>query len=98
MNYIDAIANAIRQALPADTIVPGDSNDLFRIYAVLALVRGEHVRIEDVHNAWAAWMSGIDPKHTSLIPFAELSTDIQAEDEPYVLAIRQVAKRIQRDT
>jgi hypothetical protein len=65
---------------------------LFRIYAVLALVQGERVTAADVHDAWSAWMCGEDPSHPSLKPSAELAPDIRVQDEPYVAAIRAVAR------
>nr|MDT0525776.1 hypothetical protein [Streptomyces sp. DSM 41633] len=53
--------------------------------------KGLRVTTEDVHNAWVAWMSEIDPTHESLIPFAELDKPTAADDEPYVVAIKSVA-------
>ena len=92
MSYIDELAADIRGALPPDLIPSGDTSALFRIYAVLALAKGEDVELEDVHDAWAAWMSGHDPGHRSLIPFSQLSGEVQRSDVPYVDAIRAVAR------
>ncbi len=92
MSYIDELAAAIRGALPPNLIPSGDTSTLFRIYAVLALAKGEDVMLEDVHDAWAAWMSGYDPDHRSLIPFPELSGEVQRSDRPYLDAIRAVAR------
>jgi hypothetical protein len=46
----------------------------------------------DVHNAWAAWMSGRDPAHPQLKPYPDLDPDIAARDQRYVDAIREVAR------
>jgi hypothetical protein len=92
LSYIDELAAAIRGALPPNLIPSGDTSALFRIYAVLALVKGEDVGLEDVHDAWAAWMSGHDPEHRSLIPFRDLSGEVRRSDRPYVDAIRAVAR------
>jgi len=70
----------------------GDSLPLFRIYAVLVLVKGERVTAADVHNAWSAWMCGEDPGHRSLKPFEELSPEGRAQDEPFADAIRAEAR------
>lgn len=92
MNYIDELAAAIRAQVPAELIPNGEVAPLFRTYAVLALAKGEQVELEDVHNAWSAWMTGIDPGHRSLRPLAELPPDIQRSDQPYLDAIRAVVR------
>ena len=92
MNYVEDLAAAIRREVPPDLLPSGDTSVLFRIYAVLALVKGEGVRLEDVHDAWAAWMTGLDPHHRSLLPYAELPAAVQRGDEPYLEAIRTVAR------
>jgi hypothetical protein len=92
LNYVDDLAAAIRREVPSHLLPSGDTSVLFRIYAVLALAKGEDVDLADVHDAWAAWMSGRDPGHRSLIPFAELPTAVQSGDQPYLEAIRAVAR------
>jgi len=94
MTYIDEIADAIADRVPADATPETDTALLFRLYALLALLRGADVRCEDVHDAWAVWMSGQDPNHPSLRPFAEIPPDKQAADEPFAQAIRDVASDI----
>jgi hypothetical protein len=64
---------------------------LFRLYALLALAKGVEVTAEDVHNAWAVWMSGENPGHQSLRRFTDLDAETRASDEPFVEAIRSVA-------
>lgn len=90
--YLDELAEAIRQAVPPEALPDGDTLPLFRLYAVLVLAKGEHVTRADVHNAWVAWMAGQDGDHDSLVPFKSLDADTQAEDSPYVVAIRTVAR------
>lgn len=65
---------------------------LFRLYAVLAMAKGERVVLEDVHDAWAAWMTGQTPSHPSLRPLSELPAETRRSDEPYVNVIRAVAR------
>jgi hypothetical protein len=91
-NYVDRIANDIASRVTQDKTPDGDVGMLFRIYAVLALSKGDAVTARDVHNAWSAWMATQDPEHESLVPFEELPVDTQGEDSPYVEAIRQVAR------
>jgi hypothetical protein len=90
------VAQQIRDRVPASDI-PNEknTNGLFRIYAVLLLAKGSLVSREDVHNAWVAWMLGLDPTHESLIPFSELDAATAADDEPYVAAIRSLAVAIE---
>jgi hypothetical protein len=92
MTYLDTLANEIREATAANALPDEDTSNLFRVYAVLLLAKGEKVTREDVHNAWVAWMLNKGEKHESLVPFAELSADTQAEDSPFMVAVRLVAR------
>jgi hypothetical protein len=92
VNYIDALAAEIRHQVPARLVPDGDTDALFRLYAVLLRVKGEGVSIEDVHDAWSAWMSATDADHPALRPYRELSPATRASDVPYVEAIRAVAR------
>lgn len=87
MNYIDRMAAEVRARVPPDQLPDGDTAPLFRLYAVLALAKGQATTAEDVHNAWSAWMAGTDPEHESIVPFAALSSDVRREDEAFVRAI-----------
>ncbi len=69
----------------------GDTRTLFLMYAVLGLSLGARVTRRDVHNAWTAWMLLRDDDHESLVPFDELDQDTRAEDDPFVVAIRDAA-------
>lgn len=89
MNYLDVLGEAIRRELAPQLLPDGDAAALLRLYALLALVKGEAVGREDVHNAWAVWMSDRDPDHPSLRPYGELSPEVQREDQPYVDAIKR---------
>lgn len=93
MTYLDALADEIRGAVAADALPDEDTSSLFRIYAVLLLAKGGEVTREDVHNAWVAWMLDKGRTHESLVPLAELSAETQAEDSPFVVAIRAIARR-----
>jgi hypothetical protein len=92
MSYIDDVAQAIKASVPGELHPDADTAELFRVYAVLALVKGEDTGLEDVHDAWAAWMAGHDPAHRSLKPFDQLSAEVQASDQPYLEAILEVAR------
>jgi hypothetical protein len=94
LNYIDKIAEAIRCEVSPDKLPDEEAVSLFRLYAVLALAKGTSVTLQDVHNAWAAWMIERDPEHESIKPFSELSSGVKKEDEPYLNAIRAVADRL----
>ena len=92
MSYLDEIAARIRAEVdPA--LVPDDADDLFRAYAVLLRAVGGAVSASDVHDAWCAWMQQRDPGHGSIVPFESLAVGVQAQDEPFVAAIRAVAAR-----
>jgi hypothetical protein len=93
MTYLDALADEIRRTVPSDALPDEDTSSLFRIYAVLLLAKGEEVTREDVHNAWVAWMLDKGETHEAFVPFAKLSAETQAEDSPFMVAVRTVARR-----
>lgn len=88
-NYIDDLAADIGLEVPDCPI------ELLRLYALLALVKGTDVTLEDVHNAWATWISATDPHHRSAIPFEFLTAPVQQSDRPYMEAIRRVASDVE---
>ncbi len=91
MTYIDELAEAIRGEINPKALPSGNTAPLFRLYAVLILAKGTNVTAEDVHNAWAAWMSDENPAHESIKPYQQLPSRVQSEDQPFVDAIRKVA-------
>jgi len=91
LSYLSLDAARIRAALPEGSSVPDGADDLFLLYAVLMRAKGANVKAEDVHDAWAAWMLGVDPTHESIVPYAELDPATRAEDRPFLLAIRRAA-------
>lgn len=93
MTYLDAFAEEIRGAVAPEAVPDEDTSSLFRIYAVLLLAKGQAVTREDVHNAWVAWMLDKGEAHESIVPFVELSAETQAEDSPFMVAVRTVAQR-----
>ena len=92
MTYLDADADLIRSCLPEETDVPEDSHSLFVLYAVLMRAKGPDTQAADVHDAWSAWMSRIDPTHDSIRPYEDLPASVREEDAPFLTAIRQAAQ------
>jgi len=88
MSYIEKIMSRI-----AD-LTDGLDETLLGLYALLALTKGEDTSLEDVHDAWAAWRVQTRPDHPSLIPFDQLTPEVQELDRPYMDAIRVVAREI----
>jgi len=93
MTYLQTAAQAIKSEVPADKLPKANTDTLFLIYAVLMFAKGQAVTREDVHNAWTAWATHIGKDSNSLVPFDELSPDVQARDQPFVDAITTVATR-----
>ena len=91
--YLEREADLIRQCLPASTEVPESADGLFLIYAVLLRAKGVDTQASDVHDAWSAWMIGIDPNHESVRPFDDLNAATRSEDGPFLTAIRRAAQR-----
>lgn len=90
MNYIDQIAHAVYERVPAKNLPDDSTFGLFRIYAVLLLAKGDKVDARDVHNAWVAWNNSFNSQHESSVPFEQLSETVAAEDLPFVQAIHEV--------
>lgn len=91
MTYLERIGAAIKARVPPDVLPDDDDVDgLFRIYALLARVKGEQVTAEDVHDAWALWMLGQQRDHSSIRPFCDLDPSTRREDLPFVDAIRSI--------
>jgi hypothetical protein len=91
MIYIDEIAADIAGRVPAHLLPDEDTKPLFRLYALLALAKGDRVSAADVHDAWAVWMTERNSDHRSLKPFSELDAETRRSDEPFVEAIRAAA-------
>lgn len=94
MNYIELVADKICARVSPENLPDENTRLLFRIYAILLFAKGEHVEPADIHNAWVAWMSSIDPAHPALVPFGDLSHEAKSADLPYVDAVRQVAREV----
>lgn len=97
-NYIENIVGMLSDKLdwyPMDTEVKNKM--LLNMYAVLVLTKGEDTTDEDVHDAWSASENTFgNINHRSIIPFDELTKEVQKLDEPYTEAIRQVARQIKK--
>lgn len=85
MNYIQKTIELLKEE------IPDCDNDLLGLYSLLVLSKGINTSLEDVHDAWAIWRNVTNPKHKSLIPFSELSTEVQDLDEKYMKAIHKVS-------
>lgn len=94
VNYLTELGQAIRREIDPKVVPEGNTDSLFRLYAVLALTKSTAVTAEDVHNAWAAWMSDQDPTHEAIQPYNALRSNVRREDQPFVEAIRAVASRL----
>ena len=87
---LDDIALKIRQNIPSGKLPPGNSDELFLIYAVLLRCKGSDVTCADVHDAWSAWMAKRVPGHASLVAYDSLPKAVPDEDGVFneVLQIR----------
>jgi hypothetical protein len=94
MNYVqeirEAIVDEITRTCPDWDIA--ETPDLLDSYALLVLSVGENVTRELVHDAWSLWSNRIGPTHRYLVPFADLTPAVQAQDEIGRAAIAAVAR------
>jgi hypothetical protein len=92
--YIDKVTDLIAEKTNLK------NRNLIKLYSLLVLTKGENVTLKDVHDAWAMDMNFRDfnpprcygHKHTSIVPFEELSKETQDKDMKYVQAIKEVAR------
>lgn len=97
MNYIDIIARRIELSLkPADR-PQKNAQQLYRLYALLAMSKGSATTLADVHNAWSIWMLEQEPCHPAIIKFSHLEETKQIEDKPFLEAIKSVSSSIPHD-
>lgn len=92
--YLDDIASVIRKHVPEDRIPKGNSNALFRLYAVLLRAKGMDVSQSDVHDVWSAWMAHRNGEHDALVPYNDLPMEVRDEDRVFVKAIRSAAEQL----
>lgn len=90
-----SVYQASRDTLAAELLVRDAEvpNELLDLYALLVLVRGMLCTLPDVHEAWAVWTLRERPDHRSLIPFDDLTPEVQALDGVYRDAIVAAAAR-----
>lgn len=88
MNYVREFKEELRRELPEC------DNVLLDLYTLLGLTLGTEVTEQDVHDAWSVWKNPVDPNHRSLVPFEQLSREVQDLDTKYVEAIRTVAWKL----
>lgn len=74
--------------------MPGEDPHLLRLYALLALVKGTDTTLRDVHDAWSLWRLATRSDHPSIVPFDELSPEVQELDRPYMEAIHRAARAL----
>ncbi|MEV4705047.1 DUF7701 domain-containing protein [Actinoplanes sp. NPDC049316] len=84
-NYVQPVIRHLNELLP------GCDSNLLNLYALLAMTRGVNTSLEDVHDAWSIWRNPDAPRHRSLIPFEELTVEVQELDRKYMDAIRTAA-------
>lgn len=88
MNYIEETRHRLAAEL-APTLL---GTELLDLYTLLVLVKGDAVTLKDVHDAWAVWKSPLRPDHRSIVPFDQLSTEVQELDRKYAVAIAAAVK------
>ena len=87
MNYIQKARSILAAKIDVE-------NDLLDLYTLLVFTKGIDCELIDVHDAWAIWRNNSNPSHKSLIPFSELTPEVQELDREYAEAIQQTAQEI----
>lgn len=90
MNYVQHVINKLHIEIP-------DLDPWLALqYAQLTITKGEATTPEDVHDAWAIWRNYTKPDHASIVPFDQLTPEVQELDLPYMNAIHTVARNLPR--
>ena len=90
MNYIQKAKEELRKEID----VP---DDLLDLYTLLVIIMMRSTTKEDVHDAWSVWQNKTNPTHKSLIPFDELTSEVQELDREYRDAIIKVATKLWKE-
>jgi hypothetical protein len=94
MMYLQSLARELQREVGTDHVPDIGAEELFLLYALVAQIKGPATELRDVHDAWALWkvfMHKAD--HVALVPFHDLSTEVQLLDQPFADAIRAVSNR-----
>jgi hypothetical protein len=94
MNYIDEVQTELAKHIKV-------GKGLMDYYSLLVLLLGEETTLADVHDAWAVNINRTWKKdnpdlgdHRSVIPFNDLSPEVQAKDQKFVDAIHATTKAL----
>lgn len=93
--YIDKVVDKVKNDCGIK------NNYLARYYALLVLVKGTDITLQDVHDAWAMSMN-FSPQtdycygheHKSIVPFEDLDSEVQNKDARFVERLKKVAKEL----
>ena len=85
-NYIKNAKDVLRETFKENDLQVDES--LLDLYTLLLLTKGLKVMGKDVHEAWAIYTNQVNPRHKSLIPFEDLTKEVQDLDTPYTEAIK----------
>lgn len=91
-NYIDEVKQELLKHVQI-------GKGLQNVYSLLVLTKGQDVTLKDVHDAWAVninqtWDFETYGNHFSIVPFDQLSKEVQDKDQKFVDAIKATAKEL----
>lgn len=87
MTYIQRVLRDIQKELP------DISGGLARYYSLLVLTEGVNTTLANVHDAWAVWQDTTSPAHQAILPFEQLTEEVQELDRKYRDAIVRVSEK-----
>ena len=93
--YIDKVTELVAERTHIENKNP------VHLYALLVLIKGKDITLKDVHDAWAMDMNFRQQtdrcrghEHQSILPFDELSEEIQNKDQKYADTLIKIASEI----
>ncbi len=88
MNYIQKAQKELAKKIKVD-------KELLDLYTLLFFVKGKDCTLENIHDAWSVWKNNSAPDHKSLVPFDELSEEVQDLDKKYDKKYMEVIKSLE---
>ena len=92
VNYVQEVQEELKKHLKV-------GKGLTDYYTLLVLILGEETTLADVHDAWSVninrtWDTVANGQHRSLIPFDQLTKEIQDKDQAYLDAIHNTKREL----
>lgn len=88
-NYVEKVRKELLKEIKVN-------DSLLNLYSLLVLTKGENTTLKDIHDAWSLDTNRFFSEHKSIIPFEELTKEVQDKDIEYLEAAKKVARNLNK--